>query len=190
MALPAEPEPVKLLVAVLWADEEALRAALHGMEERWGELDFQGADRPFNMTNYYETEMGPALFRRLASFQTLVSPELLVEEKLACNRLEEDLRSSGGRRVNLDSGYLDHNKIVLASAKGLGQKIYIAKGIYADLIARYRQGRYQPFEWTFPDFKDGRYDAELAEIRQIYLRQLRDRTSETGRNEGAQSSSA
>jgi hypothetical protein len=85
----------------------------------------------------------------------------------------ERVGGTAGQRVNLDSGYLDHNKIVLASAKGLGQKIDIAQGIYADLVARYRQGHYQPFEWSFPDFKDGRYDSELAEIRRRYLQQLR-----------------
>jgi hypothetical protein len=35
-------------------------------------------------------------------------------------------------------------------------------------------GRYQPFPWTFPDFKEGRYDAELGEVRAIYLRQIKD----------------
>ena len=75
--------------------------------------------------------------------------------------------------MNLDIGYLDHNKIVLASVKYAGQKIHLGDGIYADLIARYRGGRYQPFEWTVPDFRDGRYDGELAQIRRTYLNQLR-----------------
>ncbi|HEV3145253.1 MAG TPA: DUF4416 family protein [Gemmataceae bacterium] len=169
MALPGEPEPVKLFVAILWADAEALHLALRQMDELWGEIDFKGADHAFDITDYYQSEMGSTLFRRIVSFQQLVSPETLVEVKRACNRLEENLLGPTGRRVNLDSGYLDHNKIVLASAKGLGQKIYVGQGIYADLVARYRDGQYQPFEWTFPDFKDGRYDQELGEIRRMYL---------------------
>jgi hypothetical protein len=173
MADPGQPEPVKMFIAILWADADALSRGQKRLTEIWGEMDFQGPDRPFDMTDYYASEMGTSLFRRMVSFQRLVSPETLVETKLQCNQLEEELRGPAGRRVNLDSGYLDHNKIVLASAKGLGQKIYIAQGIWADLVGRYRAGRYQAFEWTFPDFKDGRYDEELAEIRRTYLQQLR-----------------
>jgi hypothetical protein len=54
--------------------------------------------------------------------------------------------------------------------------------VYADLIARYRAGRYQPFEWTFPDFRDGRYDQELSTIRRTYLAQLRNRLYDRQRN--------
>ncbi|HMO34611.1 MAG TPA: DUF4416 family protein, partial [Gemmatales bacterium] len=79
----------------------------------------------------------------------------------------------GRRNANLDVGYLDHNKIVLASMKGLGQKIYLGHGVYADMVARYKHGRYQPFEWSFPDFKDGRYDLDWLAIRQKYLEQLK-----------------
>jgi hypothetical protein len=77
------------------------------------------------------------------------------------------------RIVNLDAGYLDHNKILLASAKEAGQKVYLDKGIYADLAGRYKDGRYQPFEWSFPDFRDGRYDKELLTMRKRYMAQLK-----------------
>ena len=49
----------------------------------------------------------------------------------------------------------------------------MGEGIYADLIGRYQAGRYQPFDWSFPDFKDGRSDNDLQIIRQRYLQQLR-----------------
>ena len=173
MAGTSTPEPVKYFVAVLYTDAAALADACAALVEQFGAIDFEGADRPFDLTDYYESEMGPNLTRRLVAFESLRSPEVLPGAKLACNRIEDKLATPSGRRVNLDVGYLDHNKIVLASAKGAGQKIYLSSGIYADLIARYAHGRYQPFEWTFPDFKDGRYDEELGKLRALYLQQIK-----------------
>jgi hypothetical protein len=175
MAVPEPVEPVKLIVAVLWSDAAALDAASRLMEEMWGPVDFAGADRPFDVTEYYRPEMGSALMRRLLSFQRLVPPESLREAKLRSNEIENALVRDAGRRVNLDVGYLDHSKLVLASAKYAGQKIHLGDGIWADMICRYKAGRYQPFEWTFPDFRDGRYDGDLSAIRRIYLTQLRAR---------------
>ncbi len=180
MADPQLPDPVKLIVAFLWADTAAREEASARLTACWGEIDFTGPDRPFDATRYYVPEMGETLHRRLVSFVSLVAPESIREAKLRCNAIETELAREGRRCVNLDIGYLDHNKLVLASAKNMGQKIHLGGGIYADLIARYKAGRYQPFEWTFPDFKDGRYDAELAAIRTRYREQLRRRDSKPG----------
>lgn len=176
-AIPAE--PVKLLIAVL------LPAGLTGenprwqhlrtqLEAAWGSIDFQGANHPFDATNYYADEMGPQLARRLVAFERLFAAEEIGAAKHACNQLESSFAfDSGGRTFNLDIGYLDHAKLVLASMKPAGQKIYLGEGVYADPIARYEAGRYQPFPWTFPDFRAGRYDAELSVIRSSYLSQLK-----------------
>ena len=173
MIEPLAPEPVKYFVALLWADASLLPDVSARMAERWGAVDFQGPDHAFDLTNYYESEMGPNLFRRLIAFEPLRGPEELVEGKQGCIAIEAAMAGPQGRRVNLDIGYLDHNKIVLASVKAAGQKIYLSAGIYADLVARYAQRRYQPFAWTFPDFKDGRYDAELNALRGKYLEQIK-----------------
>ncbi len=171
MAKPQNVDPVKLLVGILWAQPGPLQDAAEMLTQNWGSIDFTGPDHPFDITNYYEPEMGGSLYRRLVTFAGLVPPDILVEAKHTCNAIEDKLAGARGRLVNLDIGYLDHNKIVLASFKGAGQKVYIKDGVWADLVARYRGGRYAPFEWTFPDFKDGRYDQELLQIRQTYLLQ-------------------
>jgi len=141
------------------------------LRSRWGEIDFAGADHPFDCTDYYEAEMGRGLNRRLLSFCGLVPPDSLISAKHRCNEIESRLAGESGRPANLDIGYLDHNKVVLASFKSAGQKIYLGQGVWADLICRFRKGRYVPFEWTFPDFRDGRYDGELLQIRGIYMAQ-------------------
>lgn len=174
MAHTQPPEPMKYFVAILFCTPDALDAGKQALTNTWGPFDFEGRDYEFDMTNYYESEMGTPLYRRLVSFEHLLPPTELTDMKLRCNEIEDALAHDGKRIVNLDAGYLDHNKVVLASAKARGQKIYLDKGIYADLVGFYKHGRYQPFDWTFPDFTDGRYDQELLAIRQIYLRQRRE----------------
>jgi hypothetical protein len=161
-------------MAMLWSPAASLKRTVDMLQSRWGDIDFAGTDHPFDMTDYYEPEMGTGLSRRLVSFFRLVPPESLCEAKHICNEIEDQMSGAKGRLVNLDVGYLDHNKIVLASFKGAGQKIYLGHGVWADMVARYRKGQYCPFEWTFPDFRDGRYDRELLQIRNIYLKQLRE----------------
>ena len=173
MAHASPPEPMKYFTAILFRTPEALEAGKQAIKSVWGALDFEGADHHFDVTAYYAPEMGDPLYRRLVSFETLLPPTVSAEMKLRCNAIEDTLACEGKRIVNLDAGYLDNNKVVLASAKGAGQKIYLDKGIYADFVGRYKGGRYQPFDWTFPDFRDGRYDQELMTMRRIYLEQMR-----------------
>jgi hypothetical protein len=172
MATVSDVMPVKYFVALLKGLTPPARV-LEDLAASWGPIEYASREYPFDQTNYYEAEMGPGLQRQLLTFATLRSPEDLAVAKLRCNAIEDHHRVEGKRLFNLDIGYLDHNKIVLASVKGLGQKIYLSHGIFADLVARYKHGRYQPFEWTFPDFKEGRYDSDLGHIRQVYLDQLK-----------------
>jgi len=173
MAQPERPMPVKYFAAVLFRDDEELSKAKDTLTVKWGVIDYEGRDHPFDITDYYEPEMGKHLNRRLLSFEKLHLPTQIVDMKLEFNAIETGLAHEGKRTVNLDVGYLDHNKFVLASAKEAGQKIYLDKGIYADLSGRYKAGKYRPFEWSFPDFKEGRYDEDLLAIRSLYLGQLK-----------------
>jgi hypothetical protein len=169
------PTPVKYFIAVL-RGTLPLDVIQPILESHFGPVDFVSKDYPFDQTNYYESEMGQGLVRSLITFTTLRSPEELASLKVLTNQMEQGhfCTPEKQRTANLDVGYLDHNKIVLASVKGLGQKIYLSQGVYADMVARYKNGRYQPFEWSFPDFKDGRYDAEWTVIRKRYLEQLKE----------------
>ncbi len=150
-----------------------MEAALEALSKKLGSVDFQGADHPFDVTDFYETEMGKGLRRRLVSFERLVQPESLVEVKTFTNGIESSLSSGGRRRVNIDSGYLDHSKVVLGSMKFAGQKIHLGSGVWADMILRWEKGTWRCFDWTFPDFRMPRYWDELATIRRIYMEQLR-----------------
>lgn len=173
MAEPSAPVPVKYFIAALYSNVKVFEYTKTLIAREWGTIDYCGDNHLFDITDYYDEDMGSPQIRQILTFETLYPPDLIVAMKLRCNELEEIVRYNGKRVVNLDAGYMDHNKVLLASAKEAGQKVYLDKGVYADLAGRYKNGKYQPFEWSFPDFKDGRYDTELCTIRAKYMRQLK-----------------
>jgi hypothetical protein len=76
--------------------------------------------------------------------------------------------------VNLDAGYMDYDKVVLVSAKYNGQKIYLDQGIWADLTLHYEKGQFNPYPWSFPDFKMGIYNDVFMEIRKKFKLQRKE----------------
>lgn len=173
MATPEAPSRVKIVAAVLASPATNWATLGDFLEEHWGPIDFVGPDRPFTVTDYYACEMGAVLYRRLLSFAELVPPELLVDLKLQSNEIESLLSNDARRTVNIDVGYLDIHKLVLASGKFDGPKIHLGRGIYADLVCRYAEGAFHPYKWTFPDFRLRLYDEELLEMRGLYKQSLR-----------------
>ncbi len=170
---PCEPIFVKLLCGVLYSDKELLLQAQSLLVEKYGQIDYQSPEFAFDVSEYYRTEMDWPIFRLFWSFEKLINPSELAHIKIECNAIEDQLAIGGNRKVNLDPGYLDYDKIVLASAKYNWQKIYLDFGIYADLTLRYEKGKYLPFPWSFPDFKQGHYNETLLRIREIYKQQMK-----------------
>ena len=173
MAEPKEPRPVKLLMGILYGAQEDMDWAKGRLEQEFGPIDFVSAPSSFQFTGYYAKEMGPNLWRAFFSFERLIDPSALASIKLTTNRLEQERTEEGRRHVNLDPGYLDYYKIVLASGKPSGQKIYLGQGIHADPALYYDRG-WKPYDWGFPDFRAGTYNGIFTTIRGIYKRQCRE----------------
>ena len=159
----------------MWRDPQVRDDGLHRLRDAWGPTDYEGTDRPFDVTDYYSREMGSGLQRRIIAFRDTICPSRLATAKRKCNQIEDDLADNGRRRINLDVGTLDLGKIVLASYKDGGRKIYLQDGVYADCVALYQKGRFEYLPWTFPDISDGRYEGDFIAIRLLYRRQLRRR---------------
>jgi hypothetical protein len=76
------------------------------------------------------------------------------------------LRSVAQRRViNLDPGYIDPSKLVLASMKNFSHRIYLARGVFAEVTLTWRRTQWEALPWTFPDFACDRYHAFLTACR-------------------------
>jgi hypothetical protein len=168
---PAPAKPVKYFIGALFSDEDRLIRAISQAENIFNSVDHVSEDFPFRITKYYDDEMGTPIFRRFVSFSRLLDPGFLCEAKILTNHIEDSLRISEKRKVNLDVGYLDNDKVVLASAKYGIHKVFLAQGIYADLALHYSKGQFQPYEWAFPDFKRPDYTPFFLRMREIYKRQ-------------------
>ena len=171
---PGEAPQVKFIAAVLlrWNDEK-WEGFLRDIGEAVGEIDHFGAPYPFDHTGYYEDEMGTDLRRMIVSFRRLGTPTDLVPLKLRAYEMEQQFSREGMRTINIDPGYIDFHKVVLASFKEGPQKIYLTQGIWADPQLLYQDGEFKPLPWTFPDFKKGLYNTTLTAIREQYRKQMK-----------------
>ena len=168
-----EPQFVKYFIGALYSDAKLLELAISHCEQGIGKIDLRSEPFPFDVTSYYDDEMGDTISRVIFSFDTLFSPGDLAHLKTMCNKIEDELMVGGSRKVNLDIGYLDFHKLVLASAKYNGQKIYLDRGVYADPTLYFEGGQFHAFENTFPDFKSNTYHSVFLKIRNTYKAQLK-----------------
>ena len=165
---------VKLVAAVLHQTEGALAEAYQWLEKTFSRIDIKGNYFPFQVSDYYEPEMGANLKRGIISFEELIHPGKLAENKLKTRELEQRLAEDGNRQVNIDIGYLDMYKVVLASFKGRSNKIYMSEGIWADIVLVFEKGDFTTLNWGFPDFKSGIYNETLLSIRNRYKEQVKE----------------
>ncbi len=154
MSEPREPAPAKLIAGLLFCSFEVQNQVLRRLSHRLGPLDLLTEPEPFTYTRYYEGEMGKEIHRQTASFLDLVPVEDLVAIKLFTNDLEKEFSREGRRRVNIDPGLLSEERIILATGKNFTHRIYLKKGIYADLTLIYQKGNYRDLPWTYADYKN------------------------------------
>ncbi len=163
------PLPAKVFAGTLLARDAEWERVRDRLVALWGPADLVGPERAFTFSDYYEGEMGPGLVRRMIAFERLIDPGRLPELKIEANGVERQfLRPTGGRTVNVDVGVLDYHRVVLASTKEGRHKIYLARGVWADLTLAWRKGRFESFPWTFADFATGTYDEFLTAARERY----------------------
>ena len=74
--------------------------------------------------------------------------------------------------LNLDPGYISLGKLALASTKDHAHRIYLDRGIYAEVTLHYRRvGGWQPMKWTFPDYRRPDYHAFFDRCREFLIQQ-------------------
>ncbi len=135
---PVEVLPVIPVISVISSADKLKMETKLILESHFGRTDPASGLYPFDLSDYYEEEMGQELTRQWFSFEVLRDASLLAECKLICADIEEQfLDKFSNRRANIDPGYLDYGKLVLASFKSAPDKIYIGSGVWAHICLRY-----------------------------------------------------
>lgn len=163
---------VKLFVGILTNDISILGPVLEVFSGRYGKIDYKSDIINFEFTSYYEKEMGPDIKRLFISFKKLINPGDLYKIKKFSNQIEDDFSVNCKRAINLDPGYLNHGKVILATTKDQQHRIYLKDGIFAEVTLRYRNKHFEDWEWTYPDYKTPFYKNFFHEIRNIYTSQI------------------
>ena len=147
-----EVKPVKLICGVTYTLSVNLDDVDSKLESRFGPIDSRSDQFDFSYTDYYEKEMGKGLLKRFYSFDKLIQPDSLASVKNEMISIEATFAVDNKRTVNLDPGYLEESKLVLASTKNFSHRIYLGDKIWGEVTLRYEKGKFVTHPWTYSDY--------------------------------------
>jgi hypothetical protein len=178
MAEPRAPVPVLLVVAAFSRHDSALAWGRVQLEEAYGPVGLASPAWAFTHTSYYERTMGTDLRKQFFAFRDLMDPSQLAAVKLHTNDLERRLAATGEwpeeRPLNLDPGILALGKFMLATTKDQAHRIYLRDGIFAEVTLRFQDGAFEPWPWTYADYREPELHRFLLESRGYYKRRLQE----------------
>jgi len=171
-----QPPRVKLIAAMMAANEGLIEDALSVLSQTYGAVELKGSVFPFKYSDYYAAEMGEGLVKVFCSFTGLSEPGGIAAKKLEAMECERRFAAegTGARRVNVDPGYVDGAKLVLATAKNAGHRVYVGSGVYAEIELIYRCGAFNPLEWTYADYREAAALEFFGKVRRNYLAELKE----------------
>jgi hypothetical protein len=167
-------KPVKLICGVLYRKTVDLNRLDEELISLLGPIDLKSEPFPFDFTDYYENEMGENLSKQFYAFEKLILPDSLADIKNATICMEKDFSLENRRTVNIDPGYIEESKLVLASTKNFSHRIYLKDGIWAEVTLRYERGDFIAHPWTYSDYAQPLAIEFLKTARENYKSQLRD----------------
>ncbi len=176
MAEPKPFSPAKLICGIIAGSESFFQIVEERLTLLFGVVDAASPIFSFDLTDYYEKQMGVDLKRKFLSFKKLIRPEKLYRIKLMTNELEDVIRDAfqaDRRAVNIDPGYLVSSALIMATAKNFSHRIPLQHGIYAHLEFMFGKDEIRTLSWTYPDYKNEDCQNFFLEVRRIYLAQLK-----------------
>jgi len=168
-------EPI-LFVGTLFSEKKIYEDVLPVLASNFGSILFESDIQPWNFSEHYREELGTPLYRKFIFFGDIIDPSLLPDIKLFTNGIESAYSHFGRRQINLDPGYITLAKVVLASTKNYSHRIYLGKGIYAELALLFKGRQFHSMPYTYNDYKDPVYLNMFMEVRNLLKKPKRKKT--------------
>ncbi|MEM3374375.1 MAG: DUF4416 family protein [Candidatus Woesearchaeota archaeon] len=157
MSVPKEKPKANLVISIMFSkfllNSEKYRLLIETLNRNFGNIILEDGFFDFDFTNFYEKEFGKNLIKKYICFDFFGSfgIEKLPKLKLMCYDIEKSFLINDKRLFNVDVGYVKSNAVVFASFKERAHRIYLSKGVYADLQLVYENNDWKEFKWTFSD---------------------------------------
>lgn len=158
-------EPAAFVCAIMAAEADAMGEIVQALACEFGDVRLQGPSFAFDMTNYYQAEMGPDLIKTLVYLGPSVAPAQLAARKATTMAMERSRARQGRRTVNIDPGLVSPNSLVLATTKASGHRICIAPGLWAEVTLLFEKGQYRALPWTYRDYQRQDVGQFLLQVR-------------------------
>jgi hypothetical protein len=179
-------EPVLLILGAFSRHPSAIDWGRERAAREWGPVALASDLFEFEETKFYEATMGQGIHKIFFAFEVLIDPARLVEIKHLTNAWEvefqEQATTPDERPLNLDPGYLTEAKLVLATTKDREHRLYLDRGIFAEVTLSFHAQQWQARPWTYPDYRRSDYHHFFTRCRD-YLRQRYGKKLPRSRNE-------
>ena len=164
-------EKEKMIIGVIYHEKETLDRVMEILVREFGEIEDCSEEFSFSneFSTYYDDEIGGEGLRRIYSFKELVDPERQADIKTRTNEIEAEFSIDGNRKINLDPGFINHGRLMLATTKETGFRVPLKDGIYTELTLFWARGGWQKFPWTYRDYQSERVQKFITEVRKKYL---------------------
>ncbi len=168
-------EREKLIVGVIYNDTEIYRKAIDRLVELFGPIEDESERFSFSkeFSDYYDGELGGEGQRVILSFRDTVEPSRQAQIKSLTNSIEAELSLDGNRLINLDPGFINHGRLMLATTKAAGFRIPLSDGIYTELTLFWAKGGWHKLPWTYRDYQSDKVQSFITRVRRVYLEQRR-----------------
>ena len=168
-------EDEKLIIGVIYSDKRVYDEVMAILVEEFGETDGECEEFSFSreFSDYYDEELGGEGMRKIFSFAKPVDASRQAQIKTFTNAIEARYSENGQRKINLDPGFINHGRLMLATTKPTGFRIPLDLGIYTELTLYYARGQWHKLPWTYRDYQSERVQAFLTKARNTYLKERR-----------------